>query len=45
MDLAQIALLIVAINVGVLSLGVVVAGIRSVTRRRRDPAGTTDPQT
>jgi hypothetical protein len=45
MDFAQIALLVVAVNLGVLGLGVVVAGIRSVARRRREPAGTTDPQT
>lgn len=45
MDMAQIALLVVAVNVGVLGLGFVVAGIRSVTRRRRHPAGSTDPQT
>jgi hypothetical protein len=45
MDMAQIALLIVAVNVGVLGLGVVIAGFRSFARRRRIPPGTTDRRT
>ena len=45
MDITQIALLIVAINLGVLGLGVVVAGIRSVARRRRDSRPAADGQT
>ena len=42
MDLTQIALLIVAVNLGALALGFVVAGIRSVARRRRDLASIAD---
>jgi hypothetical protein len=44
MDITQIVLLIVAVNLGVLGLGVVVAGVRSVARRRRDRP-TADGQT
>jgi hypothetical protein len=44
--LAQTSGLRATIGLMVLAtIGVVVAGIRSVARRRREPEGTTDPQT